>query len=60
MKLRGIFHVDSIGISQKFPAELIVIFGGFIGDKTMDDFRGNPWRFSREIMGNLQRNQGKI
>ena len=24
----------------------------------MQDFKGNPRRFSREIMGNLQRNRG--
>ena len=59
-KLRGIFHVDSLGISRRFPAEFIRIFGGFIGDKSVADFQGNPRRFSREIMGNLQRNQREI
>ena len=46
-KLRGIFHVDSLGISRRFPAEFIRIFGGFIGDKSVADFQGNPRRFSR-------------
>ena len=49
-----IFRVDSSGISLKFPAEFIWIFGGFIGDKTVDDFKGNPRRFSGELSGNLQ------
>ena len=59
-KLRGIFHVDSLGISLRFPAEFMRIFGGFIGDKSAKDFQGNSWRFSGEIMGNLQRDQGEI
>ena len=59
-KLRGIFCADSSGISWRFPAEFIGIFGEFIGDETVEDFEGNPWRFSRKIMRNLQRNQGEI
>ena len=39
--------VDSSGISRIFPAEFIGIFGGFIGDKRVEDFKGNPLRFSR-------------
>ena len=53
-KLREFFRVDSSGISLKFPTEFIWIFGGFIGDKTVHDFKGNPRRFSGEISGNLQ------
>ena len=53
LELRGIFHVDSLGISRRIPAEFIRIFGGFIGDKSVGDFQGNPRRLSREIMGNL-------
>ena len=49
-KLRGNFRVDSPGIFRRFPAEFIGIFGGFIGDKTVADFKENPQRFSREIM----------
>ena len=60
MEIEGIFHVDSLGISRRFPAEFIRIFGGFIGDKSVADFQGNPQRFSWEIMGNLQRSQGEI
>ena len=30
-------------------AKFIGIFGGFIGDEPVDDFKGNPRRFSREI-----------
>ena len=59
-KLRGLFRVDSLGISWRFPAEFVRIFVGFIGDKSVADFKGNPRRFSREIKGNLQRNQGEI
>ena len=50
----------SMGISQRFPVEFIRIFSEFIGDKSVADFKGNPQRFSREIMGNLRRNQGEI
>ena len=59
-KLRGNFRVDSPGIFQRFPAEFKGIFGGFIGDKIVADFKENPQRFSREIMYNLQRIQGEI
>ena len=59
-ELAGIFHVDSSDVSRRFPAEFIRIFSGFIGDKSVVDFQGNPHRYSREIMGNLQRNQGEI
>ena len=41
---------ESTGIFWRFPAEFIRIFGGFIGDKTVADFKENPQRFSREIM----------
>ena len=37
-----------------FPAEFIRIFGGFIGDKSVADFQGNPQRFSRGIMGKFK------
>ena len=49
-RLRGNFCVDSPGIFRRFPAEFIRIFGGFIGDKTVADFKENPQRFSREIV----------
>ena len=58
-KLRGIFHVDSLEISRRFPAEFVRILGGFIGDESVADLQGNPRRFEREIMGDLQRNWGK-
>ena len=32
------------------PAEFTGIFGGFIGDKTVEDFKGNPRIFSRQII----------
>ena len=41
--------MDYSGISRRFPAEFIGIFGGCIGDKTVEDFKGNPQRLSREI-----------
>ena len=60
-KLGGVFHVDSLWISPRFPAEFIRIFGRFIRDKSLADFQGNPRRFSRdsleiysEIRGNLR------
>ena len=59
-EIGGNFRVDFPGIFQRFPAEFIGIFGGFIGDKTVADFKENPQRFSREIMLNPQRNQGEI
>ena len=52
--------MDSTGIFRRFPAEFIGIFGGFIGGKTVEDFKGNLRRFSREIMGVLQRNRGNF
>ena len=48
------------GFFRDFPTEFIGSFGGFIGDKTVEDFKGNPRRFLREIVGNLRRNQGEI
>ena len=47
-KLRGVFHVDSCGFSQRFPAEFMRIFGGFIGV-----------RFSGDSLEILKRNHGK-
>ena len=41
--------MDYSGILRRFPAEFIGIFGGCIGDKTVEDFKGNPQRLSREI-----------
>ena len=52
--------MDFSWIFRRFPAEFIGIFSRFIGDKTVEDFQGNPWRFSREIMENLLRNQGEV
>ena len=59
-KLKGIFRTDSAGIFRRFPAEFLGIFGGFIGDKTVEDFRGilaefqeKSWEIYREIGGNL-------
>ena len=49
-KLRRNFRVDSPGIFRGIPAEFIGIFGGFIGDKTVADFKENPRIFSREIL----------
>ena len=60
-KLKGIFRTDSAGIFRRFPAEFLGIFGGFIGDKTVEDFRGilgesqeKSWEIYREIGGNLR------
>ena len=53
--LRGIFGVVSSGIFRRFPAEFIGISGGFIWDKTAEDFKGNLWRLSREIRGKFKR-----
>ena len=49
-EIEGNFRVDSPGIFRRFPAEFIGIFGGFIEDKTVADFKENPQRFSKEIM----------
>ena len=38
VEIEGNFYVDSLGISRRFPAEFIRIFGGFIGDKSVADF----------------------
>ena len=48
-KFSGIFRVDYSGVLRRFPAEFIGFFGGCIGDKIVDDFKGSPQRLSREI-----------
>ena len=47
LKLRGILPMDSSGIYRRFPAEFIGNFGGFMGDKTVVNSKGNP-RSSQE------------
>ena len=51
-KLRGVFRMDSSGISLRFPAEFVGIFGGFIGDI-------QKWVLSR-ILGDSQKNSRNI
>ena len=56
--LRGIIPVDSSRISRIFPAEFIEIFGGFIGDKRVEDFRGNPLRIFKINHGKSNEKSG--
>ena len=49
-KLRGNLGRDSSQILPRFPEEFVGISYGFIGDKTVADFKGNPQRFSGEFM----------
>ena len=60
LKLRGILPMYSSGIYRRFPPEFIGNFGGFMGDKTVVNFKGNPREFSRKITRNLQRNWEKF
>ena len=49
-RLRGNVSVDSPVIFRRCPAAFIGILSGFIGDKTVADFKENPQKFSREII----------
>ena len=46
-KLWGNLGRDSIRILPRFPEEFVGISYLFLGDKTAEDFKGNPQRFSR-------------
>ena len=60
LKLRGILPMDSSGIYRRFPPEFIGNFGGFMGDKTVVNFKGNPRSSQKKITRNLQRNREKF
>ena len=49
-KVRGNLGRDSSQILPRFPEEFVGISYGFIGDKTVANFKGNPLRFSGEFM----------
>ena len=58
LKLRGILPMDSSGIYRRFPPEFIGNFGGFMGDKTVVNFKGNP-RSSQEKSHEIYRGIGR-
>ena len=59
-EVEGNFPCGFLRDFPEIPCRIYRDFGGFIGDKTEVDVKGNPRRFSREFIGNLQIHQMEL